>query len=63
MFADFFRLFLDDAVLELHELKLVVNFVFDLFNFDFSQLNLVVKIEEAIKGNSLLDELDNWSRW
>ena len=51
------------VMLELHKFELVVYFIFDLFNFNLSELNLVVKIEEAIKGDPLFDELHYRSRW
>ena len=50
-------------MLNFHELKLVVYFIFDLFNFDFCKLNLVIKVEEAVKGYPLFDKLHNRSRW
>lgn len=50
-------------MLKLHEFKLVVHFIFDLFNFDFGKLNLVIKIEQTVKGYSLFNELHDRSGW
>ena len=60
---DFCLLLYNGVMLDLHKFELVVYFIFDLFNFNLSELNLVVKIEEAIKWDPLFNELNYRSRW